>query len=134
MSNKVVARYKDGRIVKGTCLDIEAGRPSCHVRTPESKTVEVQLKDLKAFFFVRSLEGDSAHDEDRTPDPEDLRSRGSTLVTLTFEDGEVMVGLTNRYPPSRPFFFVLPVDSKSNNVRMLVNREAVVSMEAAEAK
>ena len=128
--NKIVARYKDGRTVKGTSLDIDPGRTSCHVRTPESKTVEVQLKDLKALFFVRSLEGDSTHDEARTPDPKDLRSRGSTLVRMNFEDGEVTVGLMIRYPPNRPFFFVLPVDNESNNLRILVNRDAVVSMEA----
>jgi len=132
MSNKVVAHYKDGRVVKGTSLDIDPGRPSCHVRTPEGKTVEVQLKDLKALFFVRSLEGDAARDENRTPDPEDLRSRGSKLLTMTFEDGETMVGLTIRYPPNRPYFFVLPVDPQSNNIRMLVNHDAVVSMQAME--
>jgi len=132
MNNQVVARYKDGRIVKGTSLDIDPARPSCHVRTPDGKTAEVHLKDLKALFFVRSLTGDSARDENRTPNPEDLRSRGSKLLTMTFEDGEVMVALTNRYPPNRPFFFVLPVDPKSNNIRMLVNHDAVVSMEAVE--
>lgn len=132
MSNKIVARYKDGRTVKGTSLDMDPARPSCHVRTPEGKTVEVQLKDLKALFFVRSLEGDSTRDENRTPDPQDLRSRGSTLVTLTFGDGEMMVGLTIRYPPNRPFFYILPADPGSNNLRVLINREAVVSMEAVE--
>jgi Family of unknown function (DUF6982) len=132
MSNKIVARYKDGRIVKGNSLDIDPARPSCHVRTPEGKTVEVQLKDLKALFFVRSLEGDSTHDENRTADPKDLRGVGSTLVRLTFADGEVMVGLTIRFPPNRPFFYVLPADPESNNLRMLVNRDAVSSMEAVE--
>lgn len=128
MSNKIVARYRDGRTIKGASLDIDPGRPLCHVRTPEGKTVEVQLKDLKALFFVRSFEGDSARVEEQTPDPQDLRSRGSRLVTLTFEDGEVMADLTIRYPPNRPFFFILPVDPKSNNIRTLINRDAVASM------
>jgi hypothetical protein len=131
MNNKIVARYRDGRTVKGASMDIDPGRPVCHVRTPENgKTVEVRLKDLKALFFVRSLEGDSTRDESRTPDPRDPRSRGSKLITLMFEDGEVMVGLTNRYPPNRPFFFILPIDPGSNNLRMLVNGDAVTSMEA----
>jgi uncharacterized protein DUF6982 len=132
MGNTVVARFRDGRIVKGTSLDIDAGRPSCHVRSPDGKMAEVRLKDLKALFFVRSLEGDSTHDENRTPDLQDPRSRSATPVTMTFEDGEVMVGLTIRYPPNRPFFFILPVDAKSNNLRILVNRDAVVSMRAVE--
>ena len=124
----------DGRTVKGTSLDLDPGRPSCHVRTPEGNTVKLQLSDLKALFFVRSLAGDATHQEDRALDPEDLRSRGLTLVSMTFGDGEVMVGLTMRCPPNRPFFFVLPVDSKSNNLRMLVNRDALVSMEAVEPR
>ena len=132
VSLKVVARYRDGRTVKGASLDIDPGRPSCHVRTSEGKTVEVQLKDVKALFFVRTLEGDSAHLENRTPAPQDPRRQGSSLVTMTFEDGEVMVGLTIRYPPNRPFFYILPVDPESNNIRMLVNRDAVVSMAAVE--
>jgi hypothetical protein len=33
-----------------------------------------------------------------------------------------------RYPPVRPFFFVLPADARSNNVRVLVNRAAVKRM------
>jgi hypothetical protein len=133
MSNKVVARYRDGRVVKGISLDIDPARPNCHVRTPEGKTVDVQFRDLKALFFVRSLEGDSTRDETRTPDPQDPRRRGSQLVSLTFEDGEAMVGLTIRYPPNRPYFFLLPADPKSNNIRMLVNRDAVASMEAVAA-
>jgi uncharacterized protein DUF6982 len=134
MSNKVVARYKDGRIVKGTSLDVDAGKPICHVRTPENRTVQVQLKDLKALFFVRSHEGDATRYENRLLDPQDPRGRGSRLVSMTFGDGEVIVGLTIRYPPNRPFFFVLPVDPASNNLRMLVNRDAVVSMESLAAE
>jgi hypothetical protein len=133
MSNKIVARYRDGRTVKGASMDIDPGRPTCHVRTPEGKTVQILLKDLKALFFVRSLEGDAKYDEARTLDPQDLRSRGSKLLTLTFEDGETMVGLTNRYPPNRTFFFILPVDPESNNIRMLVNRDAVTAMEAVDS-
>jgi hypothetical protein len=130
--NRVVARFKDGRTVKGTTLAVDPARPSCHVRTPDGKTQEVQLSDLKALFFVRTLEGDSTHDEGRVPDPGDSRGRGSTLVSLVFEDGEVMVGLTIRYPPNRPYFFIVPVDQKSNNIRILINRAAVVSMEAVD--
>lgn len=129
MNNFVVARYLDGKILKGTCLDVDPTRPAFHVRQPEGLTAEVKLKDLKALFFVRTLEGDMARNEGRTIDPNDLRARGSTAVSLQFPDGEVMVGLTNRYPPNRPFFFVVPVDPESNNIRVLVNRSAVKKME-----
>ena len=129
MSNLVVARYLDGKLLKGTSLDVDPTRPTFHVRPPEGSTAEVKLKDLKALFFVRSLEGDMARHEVHALDPADPRSKGSTPVALHFPDGEVMIGLTNRFPPNRPFFFIVPVDPKSNNIRILVNRSAIKNME-----
>ncbi len=130
MSNKVVARFLDGRVVRGISLDVDPARPAFHVRPPQGAALEVKLSELKALFFVRSLEGDARHEEANTPDPTDPRARGSTIVKLRFADGETIVGLTIRYPPNRPYFFVVPVDTKSNNIRILVNRDAVTGMEA----
>jgi hypothetical protein len=130
MKNNVVARYQDGRVVKGVSLDVDPSRSTCHVRPAGEPAVAVALADLKALFFVKSLEGNPDHNEGGRLDPADPRSRGLTLVSLRFADGEVITGLTIRYPPNRPFFFVLPVDQRSNNIRILVNRAAVVSMEA----
>jgi hypothetical protein len=129
MNNLVVARYLDGRMLKGTSLDIDPAKPTFHLRPPEGITAEVKLKDLKDLFFVRSLEGDMARNDARALSPTDPRAHGSTAVSLHFPDGEVMVGLTNRFPPNRPFFFVVPVDPESNNIRILVNRGAVKKME-----
>ncbi len=129
MKNQVVARYQDGRVVKGISLDVDPSRPVFHVREKDGPSVEVKLSDLKALFFVRSLDGNPGHNEKFAPDPKDPRSRGMALLTLRFDDGETIVGLTIRYPPNRPHFFVLPVDQESNNIRILVNRAAVVSME-----
>lgn len=129
MNNLVVARYLDGKILKGTSLDVDPAKPSFHLRPPDGITAEVKLKDLKALFFVRSLEGDMARHENHALDPGDPRARGSTAVSLRFPDGERMIGLTNRYPPNRPFFFVVPVDQESNNIRVLVNRSAVKAMD-----
>jgi hypothetical protein len=131
MSSRVVARYTDGRLVKGITMDVDPNRPTCHVRAPAGTVSEVRLEDLKALFFVRTWEGNPAYREATDPDPADVRARGTTVVTLRFADGETIVGLTIRYPPTRPFFFVSPVDPRSNNIRMLVNRGAIVSMEAA---
>jgi hypothetical protein len=133
MSNLVVARFLDGKVLKGTSLDVDPARPTFHVRPLEGPTAEVKLKDLKALFFVRSLEGDMARHEVRNIDPADPRNHGSTAVSLQFPDGEVMVGLTNRFPPTRPFFFIVPVDAESNNIRILVNRVAVKKMEPLKA-
>jgi hypothetical protein len=130
MSSKVVARYRDGRLLKGVTMDVDPARPTFHVRPPAGRAVSVDLSDLKALFFVRTLEGNPAHREQRRLEPGDKRAHGSTIVSLRFADGEEIVGLTIRYPPNRPYFFVVPVDPGSNNIRILVNRAAVVAMEA----
>jgi hypothetical protein len=129
LANEVVARYIDGRIVKGTCLDVDPGRPTCHVKTvDQGKMVEVKLADLKALFFVKDYAGNAAHQEGTAIDPTDARGRSFSAIDLQFKDGERIVGLTARFPPVRPFFYVLPVDAKSNNIRILVNRAAVVKI------
>lgn len=126
---KVVARYQDGRMVKGTSTNVDPRRPFFHVRPPQGSTVEVALGDLKALFFVRTLDGGSHRRENRPPDPTDPRCRGATVVSLRFTDGEEIVCLTNSFPPTRPYFFAVPVDTRCNNQRILVNRAAVVSMQ-----
>jgi len=114
-------------------MDIDPARPTFHLRPPDGRPVQVSLSELKALFFVRSLDGDPERADHRTPDPTDARARGSSVVTLRFADGEEIVGLTIRYPPNKPYFFVVPVDPGSNNLRILVNRDAVVAMESMSA-
>jgi hypothetical protein len=128
MANKVVVHFEDGRIMKGTGMDIDPARPSCHVRPEQGPAKEVRFRDLKALFFVRSLDGDPTRTENLRPDFEDPRARASAVIAMRFRDGEEIVGITIRYPPNRPFFFVVPVDADSNNTRILVNRAAIVSM------
>jgi len=132
VANNVVARFRNGRVVKGVSLDAHAQRPTFHVRPPDGDMEQVTLADLKAIFFVRSLEGDAKHEESTTLDPTDRRARGMKVVRVTFDDDEQIVGLTNHYPVTRPFFFVLPVDQQSNNLRMLVNRDALTEIELVE--
>ena len=58
-ANKVVARFLDGRVLKGTTLDFVPTRPHFHV-TPVNaasgdRPVQVDPKELKALFFVKGL-------------------------------------------------------------------------------
>ena len=129
--NKVVARHADGTIVKGTSMNVDVSKPTIHVRTSDGKMTGVRLADLKALFFVKSLEGDSAHNEAMAAAPADPRARGSHLIEMRFRDGERLVAFANRFPPAGAFFFVVPVDSASNNVRILVNRAELHSIEKA---
>lgn len=127
--NKVVARYANGGLVKGESLNVDPSKPTIHGRTSDRKMTEVRLAELKALFFVKSLDGDSTHAEAMSAVPADPRSRGSHLVELRFRDGERLVAFANRYPPLGAFFFLVPVDTKSNNIRILVNRQQVLNIE-----
>jgi hypothetical protein len=128
MANVVVARYADGRTVKGTSLDVDVNRPRCHVRTADGTMVEIALAELKALFFVKSLEGDPDHVEAHEVPPGDPRLRGGRLVEIGFRDGEKIVGIATRYPPLKPLFFIVPVDVASNNLRILVNQAHIERM------
>jgi hypothetical protein len=131
MTNLIVARLADGRTVKGRSLDVAQNRPTCHVRTAEGAMVEVALKDLKALFFVKSLDGDSARVDSDAIAKDDPRLRGAHLVEIKFHDGERVVGLAMRYPPNQPYFFLVPVDSASNNLRILINAAEVATVQLA---
>jgi hypothetical protein len=91
-------------------------------------TTEVSLGELKALFFVKTLDGRPEYHEVKSPLAGDPRLIGARLVRVRFQDGEEVVGLMNRYPPITPFFFVLPVDPGSNNIRILANRSAVAEV------
>jgi hypothetical protein len=41
-------------------------------------------------------------------------------MEILFKDGEQIVGSTLGYEPSRPGFFIQPVDGQSNNMRVFV--------------
>lgn len=127
--HKIVAHFIDHGIIKGTSMDVDPGRPRCHILTEERGNVEVDLTQVKALYFVKEFGGKPGYDEHREPLSGDQRLLGSRLVRIRFQDGEEQAGLMNRYPPNRPFFFLLPVDPESNNIRILVNRDAVAALE-----
>jgi hypothetical protein len=124
----IVAHFIDGSVKKGLSLDVDPKRPTCHLKTETGGTIEVTLADVKALFFVRSASGDPARNEARQSAPGDSRLVGARRVRVMFADKEEILGLMNRYPPITRFFFMLPIDPLSNNVRILVNRAAVKEM------
>jgi len=119
---QVVARFDDGRVVKGVTLDFSPEKILFHVdalngSAPETST-PIHTTDLKALFFVRDLMGDPLHVEDKqfhSPPSRDVRR-----IRAAFRDGEVLVGTSTDYEPGIPGFFLVPADRKSNNERCYV--------------
>jgi hypothetical protein len=127
MSNRVVAHFLDGRVLKGASFDVSLTKATCHVQIPTGP-FEVRLSELKALFFVKDLTGDPARQEGRTIAAGDTRAVGGRRVEIRFRDSERLVGLTPSYQPDQQFFYVLPADSGSNNIRILINRAATSSV------
>lgn len=121
----IVAHFIDGSVAKGVSLDVNPAKPTCHLKPDTGPVVEVRLVKVKALFFVKSLTGNKEYTDATAPKPGDPRLVGAKRVRVAFADGEEIVGLANRYPPITPFFFLLPIDPGSNNIRILVNKAAV---------
>jgi len=120
--NKVVVRFADGRLLKGTAADFFPGKDIFHVSPvgdPQGAgTVAVRVAELKAVFFVKDFAGDPDYSEHQEADP--LRPALGRGIKVVFNDGEVVVGTTTGYQPTRPGFFVEPADPGSNNERCYV--------------
>jgi len=120
--NKVVARFIDGRMVKGTTADFFPAKELFHVieeaAPPRTPATEINTKDLKALFFVIDFAGDPQHSERNKFDPAHVPV--VRQIKVTFLDGEVLVGSTTGYQPGRPGFFLVPADTGSNIERCYV--------------
>ena len=120
--NQVVARFLDGRTLKGQTNDFLPAKNLFHISTNGSgageKPLEVKVPDLKALYFVRSLSGDPEHQ--KTNEFPTQAPAPGRKVQVTFKDGEVLVGTTQGYQPERPGFFLLPADPRSNNERCYI--------------
>jgi hypothetical protein len=125
--SKIVARYRDGRTLKGTTQNFFPNKPAFHVKRLEGAgpgaLVEVTLEELKAIFFVRDFTGNAKHVDRKEPSPGD-RPQGR-LMEVTCKDGEVIVGTTTGYDPKRQGFFLFPIDPSANNLRVYVVAGAV---------
>jgi hypothetical protein len=124
----IVAHFIDGRVRKGLSLDVDPKKPTCHLKTDLGQTLEVALAEVKALFFVKSAGGRPGYDDKKAAAAGDSRLVGTKRVRVVFADKEEIHGLMNRYPPITPYFFMLPLDPQSNNIRILVNRAAVKQM------
>jgi hypothetical protein len=123
--SRIVIRYNSGQLHKGFTQNFMPTKGFVHVSPepvvkPDNK-VAVPFTDLKAVFFVKDLEGNPGYTEAKTLDP----SARGRRVSVTFRDGEELVGTTVNYNSSAPGFFVQPADPESNNERVFVVAQAV---------
>ena len=136
VQNLVVARYRDGKMVRGVTHDFGPQKKVFHVstrekhgRTLDGKAFEISLSELKAVFFVKSLEGRQGPPSLKEVVEEKLEAPGLMKVRITFFDGEILLGTTHGYNPEREGFFIDPLERDSNNLRVFVVSSAVKEVE-----
>jgi hypothetical protein len=123
--SSVVARFLDGRVLKGTTHDFAPQKPFFHLSIwgePNAKAITVPIGALKALFFVKSYQGDPKRIDDN--DLASARGQGRKVM-VTFNDGEVICGFTSAYSKDKAGFFLIPADAKGNNARVFVLTAAV---------
>jgi len=118
---KVVARYQNGRVVKGFTVDFTPLQDHFHLLEagPEQRQPwEIRVCELKGVFFVKDLVGDLGHAKSNVFDPQDQTP--GRKIRVQFKDGEVLAGFTPDFSPVRSGFFLLPADLQSNTDRCYI--------------
>jgi hypothetical protein len=122
---KIVVRYAEGQILKGSSHDFSATRS--HFSLWPSTTADandrviVPLPRLKAVFFVRDFAGNPGYVERNETDAVQHGRR----IEVTLVDDEVITGRTLSYRPDGHGFFVVPADPNTNNIRVFVVSSSV---------
>jgi hypothetical protein len=125
MLNKVVARFLDGTVLKGTVNNFNAKDPTFHlIAFDGSASKKVSLERLKALFFVKDLQGNTEHKESKDF-PANTSPGLGKRTKVQFKDGETLAGFCNAYQPTQRGFFLFPVDRTANNDRVYVLNHAV---------
>jgi hypothetical protein len=119
VNNKIVARFADGSVLKGSTSDFVPTKPQFHVaEAPHVRPVRVLVADLKALFFVKDLDGKPERKKQKEFDP--ARVAVGRKIKVIFADGETLLGTTQGYQAGRPGFFMTPADVEGNTERCYV--------------
>ena len=91
IENKLVAHFRDGRIVKGYTYDFNPNKEIFHITKVEdgNGVLEVSTALLKAAFFVKTFEGDKTHPDHDDFCMESFKNIPGIKVKVTFFDDDV---------------------------------------------
>ncbi len=126
--NKVVVHTIEGEIIKGYTGDFSRAKDSFHLATQDddiSMNQIIDIKSLKAVFFVKSFQGNFLHKTLHTFD--DIAGYGKKVM-VKFKDGERFYGRVEVMRQDDPGFFIFPMDKDSNTIRAFVLKDFVVDI------
>lgn len=117
MQNKIIVRFTDGKILKGTTSDLLPNKSVFHLNENDTGDIlKIDIVQLKAIYFVKSFEGNKDYQEKSDVERVGLGKK----ITVSFKDGETLVGYTQGYSANRSLFIVFPCDPASNNEKVFV--------------
>ena len=89
--HKVVARFRDGSLVKGFTHDFSPYNDISHITKPrdEREALEISVSQLKAVFFVKSFQGDQEF-KGKEFTKEKLSHIPGLKLKVTFSDEEII--------------------------------------------
>ncbi len=134
-TDKVVARLRDGRLLKGHVKEFDPNAVELIlIQLENGEELRLPIDKLKALFFVHSLEGDPGYRERKVFG---IRESLGHKIYIRFSDGESMLGFVKGDVPwHKGFyraspenysngFFMAPVDGESNNIKIFVIASAI---------
>jgi len=131
---EIVARFLDGRTMRGTPVTWDIGMPSFELLRSDAAEAEetteeitiISFADLKAIFFLQEA-ADSKADI-----PAEMVNR-EELIEVTFADGEKVEGYPLRdYSDAAGRFYIMPVEMP-NIASILIERASVENLERRKA-
>lgn len=123
-SGKIVARFKDGSALKGTVRGFVPDEQILNVKVINGGIEKIDIRELKAIFFVKDLKGDESHKKQY----KDVLLWGGQKVKVEFTDGEVILGYSSNLSTGKYGFFMTPADSKGNNEQIFIIKSATKSI------
>ena len=116
---QLVARFLDGRKLKGTSYKLDPNADGFHLITRSGNREMVRFRDLKCVEQVADLSGESP-----APHRAKAAKQRGQEIEIRFRDGETFKGYClGHYDASSPRFRVIPGDD-GNRICVLVERAA----------
>jgi len=137
LENKLVVKFRDGKIVKGWTTDFGQNKEIFHLHPLEAygeDILEINTSELKAIFFVKDYKGNKDYQKVRTFEGQKETTPSERKIIVIFKDGENFYGTSHSFNPERKGFFVYPIDPNDNNDKVFVVNPAVNSVKMQKFK
>ena len=105
---KIVVRFQDGKILKGSTQDFFPNKERFHLNQTDGSSfpvpIEKSITNIKAVFFVKDYKGNKAYQKP-SGFSDSTQSQYGKRAMIQFKDGEVLYGFTQGFSPGRLGFF-----------------------------